>query len=98
VSYPVVARATFSPAKCAASGDLDGPFFDFGTVRALNPRIYLHVPVIEACARQLGYVPSSEITEMAETVAQATEEVRALKEKVAALETIQEAEKVLVDA
>lgn len=63
----------------------------------MNPRLYVHVPVIEACARQLGYVHASEIEQLAETVAEKVAEVQALKEKVAALETIQEAEKVLIN-
>lgn len=70
MSYPVVNKATRSPARCVVSGDIDGPFFDLGTVRCINPRLYVHVPVIEACARQLGMVPVGELQQLRDRIAQ----------------------------
>lgn len=64
MSFPVVDRATFPPGNCLVTGDIEGPFFDFGDKVCVDPRVYVHVPVIEACARKLGMVPKAEVEEL----------------------------------
>lgn len=93
MSYPVVKKATFSPARCVVSGDIDGPFFDLGTVRAINPRLYVHVPVIEACAKQLGMVPVAEVEALKTQLAEVESRYAALDRYREAVETVEVTEK-----
>lgn len=62
----IVEKANMPPAKCAVTGDIDGPFIDTGAWCAnVDPYIYLHVPYVEQLARDLlGMVPKSEIEEL----------------------------------
>lgn len=95
MSYPVVNRATFPPGQCIVTGDVDGPFFDFGDRRAVDPRIYVHVPVIEACARQLGMVPKAEVEELQTRLQSLEEKYAALDRYREAVETMAEAEEAI---
>lgn len=81
------------PAKCAVSGDIDGPFIDTG-VRCdqVAPYIYLHVPVVEWYARELlEMVPRAEVEAMREQLA-------SYAEKIANLERFVEAHQVFANA
>ena len=45
------------PAKCAVTSDIEGPFLDTGSwLPEVDPYIYLHVPLVEQWARELGFV------------------------------------------
>lgn len=97
----LVERATRSPGKCWVTGDIDGPFIDFGVKfdpaifnnKNLWSRLYLHAPLIEQIARDsLDMVPRSEVEDLARRVREAEAEVIQIRLKA---EKISEAEEIL---
>ena len=93
----IVTRAEHHPAKCAVTGDIDGPFIDTEAwLPEADPRIYLHVPLVEQMARDLlGMVPEEDVAALREAVDHLTEMVTELQKENEAYRTIEEARKVV---
>ena len=94
MSAKIVERAEMPPAKCAVTGDIDGPFIDTGAwCPNVDPYIYLHVPYVEQLAREvLGMVSQDEVEELRKKVAELTAKVEKLGEYGEALAKIEELE------
>jgi hypothetical protein len=88
----IVEKATMPPAKCALTGDIDGPFIDTGTYCAnIDPYIYLHVPIVEQMARELlGMVPAAEVEDLKAKVKELTKKVEVLGKADAAIKELEE--------
>lgn len=88
----IVEKATMPPAKCAVTGDIDGPFIDTGGYCPnVDPYIYLHVPVVEQMARELlGMVPAAEVDELKAKVEELTKKVEVLGKAEAAIKDLEE--------
>jgi hypothetical protein len=73
----IVERAEIAPAKCAVTGDIDGPFIDTGSwCPNADPYIYLHVPYVEEIATKLlGMVSKKEVAKLEAKVKDLTEQV-----------------------
>lgn len=93
----IVTRAEQPPAKCAITGDIDGPFIDTGCwLPEADPYIYLHVPVVEQMARDLlGMVPEEEVTALRDAVEHLSDIVEEQHKKLEAYETLENARKVV---
>lgn len=89
----VVDQALIAPAKCAVSGDMDGPFIDTGVwVRHHDPYLYIHVPVVEYWARELlDMVPRPRVEELEAQLASYAEKVTDLQEFVDAKDKLTKA-------
>lgn len=89
----IVDKATQAPAKCALTGDIDGPFIDTGCwLPEVDPYIYLHVPIVEQMARDLlGMVPEKEVAELEEAVEHLTEVVKEQRQELDAFKTVKKA-------
>lgn len=89
----IVQSAPMPPAKCAISGDMEGPFIDTGVrVNHVSPYLYLHVPVVEWYARELlEMVPKADVDEI-------REQFEAQTDRIAELERFAEAHKVFSEA
>lgn len=95
----VVQHAPMAPAKCAVSGDIDGPFIDTGVwVRHHDPYLYLHVPVVEYWARELlEMVPKADVDAIREQFEAQTERIKELERFVEAHQVFAEAAEELQD-
>jgi hypothetical protein len=90
----IVEKAEMHPAKCCVTGDIDGPFIDTGSwCDSVDPRIYLHAPLVEQYARDLlGMVPKAEVEKLTKQVENLKEEVEKLRKVEAAVDAIAEFE------
>lgn len=93
----IVEKAELPPAKCAITGDIDGPFVDTESwLPEVDPRIYLHVPVVKQIARDLlGMVPEEDVQDLRDAVSHLSDMCEELQEQVKAYETIEQARKVV---
>lgn len=93
----IVEKATQPPAKCIATGDIDGPFIDTECwAGEVDPYIYLHVPYVEQIARDLlGMVPEKDVQALRDAVEHLTDMVEDQRKELEAYRTIEEARKVV---
>ena len=77
----IVDRATNPPAKCAVTGDIDGPFIDTGSwCQNVDPYIYLHVPWVEEVAwKLLDMIPKAEYEKLEERLEDLEIEIERLR-------------------
>lgn len=96
----IVDKALIAPAKCAVTGDMDGPFIDTGSwVRHHDPYVYLHVPLVEYYARELlGMVSRDKLEELEAQLSSYQAEVEELQRFVDATVEYQELHKGAVAA
>lgn len=97
----IVERAEHNPAQCAITGDIDGPFIDTGSWAVfdvptpegwIEPRIYLHVPVVKQMARDLlGMVPEEDVQHLREAVEHLVEINKDLHRELEAYDTLRHA-------
>ena len=83
----IVEKAEQPPAKCAVTGDIDGPFIDTGAwLPQVDPYIYLHVPLVEQMARDLlGMVPEKDVQALNDALEQVTDMYEDQKKELEAL-------------
>lgn len=90
----IVEKAEMHPAKCCVTGDIDGPFIDTGSWSdSIEPRIYLHVPLVEQYARDLlGMVPKTEVEKLEKKLKDLKERLKDLEKVEAAVDALNEFE------
>lgn len=93
----IVEKAELPPAKCAITGDIDGPFVDTESwLPEVDPRIYLHVPVVKQIARDLlGMVPEEDVQDLRDAVDHLSDLLEERNKELEAYRTIEEARKVV---
>ena len=74
------------------TGDIDGPFIDTGSwCPQVDPRIYLHVPLVEQYARELlDMVPADDVEALREAVVNLTDQLEDKDKLLAAYQQVEE--------
>ena len=92
----VVDRAEHPPGLCAVTADIDGPFLDTEAwCPYVDPRIYIHVPVVEQMGREIGMVSGEKVSEMQAKLDEYGEKVRQLEALVAGYEKVKDLEEMV---
>jgi hypothetical protein len=94
------------PAKCLVTGDIDGPFVDFGSwgshnfepYESYDPHVALSVGVVKEAGKLCGMVPREDVERLKERVEKAEAELEQVKAHAATIQRVLDAEAALAAA